>query len=113
MSTGSWTREFFGAITVCDKQGTILEMNEQAIENFANYGGRKLIGSNLLDCHPEPSKSRLKSLMENQQRNIYTIETNGIRKIVIQSPWYEKGVYSGFIEMVTELPEDMPHYVRG
>ena len=113
MNTGSWTKEFFGNITICDTQGIILEMNDQSAEAYASYGGRELIGSNLLDCHPEPSKTTLKHLMENQQRNIYTIEKNGQHKIIIQSPWYQNGVYSGFIEMVADIPQEMPHFVRG
>ena len=63
----SWVKEFPGAITVCDSRGIILEMNAKAVENFKQDGGRKLIGKNLFDCHPEPARTKLKDLMEKQQ----------------------------------------------
>ena len=57
----AWIREFRGAITVCDPDGIILEMNDAAIRSNAEDGGAKLIGTNLLACHPEPSLSKLKA----------------------------------------------------
>ena len=32
-------------------------MNEQAAKAYATQGGKALIGTNLLDCHPEPARS--------------------------------------------------------
>ncbi len=110
--TGSWVKEFPGAATVCNREGIILEMNEKAFKTFEKYGGASLIGKNLLDCHPEPAKSKLKELLETQKRNAYTIEKNGIKKIIYQSPWYENGEYMGFVELSLEIPLDMPNFVR-
>jgi PAS domain-containing protein len=107
-----WVQGFPGAITVCDLDGVILEMNDQAAETFRQDGGRALIGSNVLDCHPEPARSKLATLLHTQQRNAYTIEKAGVTKLIYQSPWYRKGEYGGFVELSLEIDAPLPHYVR-
>ena len=44
----NWTNDFPMAITVCDLYGIILEMNEKASEAYREYGGKDLVGKNLL-----------------------------------------------------------------
>lgn len=112
MFNNNWFNELEASITVCDTAGIILFMNQLAIKTFEKYGGEQLIGENLLDCHPEPAKSKLKELLITQKTNIYTIEKNGIRKIIIQKPWYENGNYQGLVEIATEIPIDMPNFSR-
>ena len=107
-----WVKEFPGAVTVCDSKGVILEMNDRAVRSFEDQGGEKLIGTNLLDCHPEDARAKLKELMDTQQVNVYTTEKEGVRKFIYQSPWYRDGVYSGFVEISMEIPERTPHFVR-
>ena len=109
----SWVKEFPGAVTVCDPDGIIIEMNDKAAKTFENDGGRALIGKTVLDCHPEPSRSKLKEMMAARQRNVYTIEKNGVKKLIYQTPLYREGVYAGFLELSLEVPFDMPHFVRG
>jgi transcriptional regulator with PAS, ATPase and Fis domain len=112
MENHSWVQAFTGSITVCDPEGIILEMNHKAIESFKEQGGKKLIGTNLLDCHPEPARTKLKRLMEAQKANVYTVEKNGKRKFIYQTPWYQDEQYGGFVELILEIPEKMPHFVR-
>ncbi len=100
------------AVTVCDRVGVIIQMNEKAIKTFESSGGAALIGKNVYDCHPEPSKTKLRNLMETGQKNIYTIEKNGVKKLIYQTPWYKNGLYSGFLELSMEVSLDMPHFVR-
>ncbi len=107
-----WVTEFDGAVTVCDRDGKILYMNQKAQATFARQGGADLIGRNLFDCHPEPARSKLADLMQNRQKNVYTIEKNGIKKIIYQCPWFQNGEYAGFVEMSLEIPFEMPHFVR-
>jgi transcriptional regulator with PAS, ATPase and Fis domain len=97
---------------VCDPEGIILEMNDKAIETFKEQGGKKLIGTNLLDCHPEPARTKLKRLMEAKKANVYTVEKNGKKKLIYQTPWYQDEQYGGFVELILEIPEKMPHFVR-
>jgi PAS domain S-box-containing protein len=108
-----WIKGFCGAVTVCDREGIILYMNDKAVVTFAKYGGRELIGRNLLDCHPEPARSKLEAMMNEQRTNVYTIEKGGVRKLIHQSPWYRDGSYAGFVELSLEIPPEMPHHVRG
>jgi transcriptional regulator with PAS, ATPase and Fis domain len=112
MTDQMWVKEFPGAITVCDADGIILAMNDKALQSFESSGGAGLIGSSLLDCHPEPARSKLQHLLEARQANAYTIEKNGARKLIYQSPWYENGGYRGLIEFSLEIPAEMPHFVR-
>ncbi len=108
----SWVKEFPGAVTVCDPDGIIIEMNDKSALTFEEDGGRALIGKNVFDCHPEPARSELTGLMKARQRNVYTIEKNGVKKLIYQSPWYLNGEYAGFIELSLELPIEMPHFIR-
>jgi hypothetical protein len=113
MSAPAWIREFPAAITVCDPVGVCLAMNDRAIATFAKDGGAALIGTNLLDCHPEPARSKLVSLLAAGAPNVYTIEKQGVRKLIYQSPWYDDGEYRGFVEISLVMPEIVPHFVRG
>jgi PAS domain-containing protein len=108
-----WVDELPGAVTVCDRQGLILEMNARAAEAFAEDGGRKLIGTNALNCHPEPARAKLAVLLKEQRPNVYTIEKKGKKKLIYQAPWYEGDEYAGFVELSLEIPFNMPHFLRG
>jgi transcriptional regulator with PAS, ATPase and Fis domain len=112
MANHDWVEEFPGEITVCDPEGIVLEMNGKAARTFEADGGRALIGKNLLDCHPEAARAKLEQLMENGQTNVYTIEKNGVKKLIYQTPWYRDGVYGGMIEVELEIPFEMPHFIR-
>lgn len=107
-----WVKEFPAAITVCDLNGIILEMNDKAAGTFAEDGGRGLIGKNVLDCHPEPARSQLEHMLDRQQKNVYTIEKKGKKKLIYQTPWYKDGVYTGFVELSIEIPFEMPNFIR-
>ena len=112
MANHLWIKEFPAAITVCDSKGIILEMNDRAAEGFQDQGGQKLIGTNLLECHPEDARLKLEQLMKTRKLNVYTVEKHGVRKLIYQSPWYDGGEYSGFVEISLVIPEQIPHIVR-
>lgn len=108
-----WSDELpFVAITVCDKEGKIIDMNRRSIATYEKDGGKALIGKNLMNCHPERAKQIISRLMSEGKTNAYTIEKEGLRKLIYQSPWYENGEFAGLVEMSIVLPETMPHYVR-
>ncbi|GAB4548613.1 MAG: hypothetical protein Fur0016_00720 [Anaerolineales bacterium] len=108
----NWPKEFPAAITVCNPDGIVLEMNDKAAKTFENNGGYGLLGKNLLDCHPQAAREKLEALMKTRSKNVYTIEKNGVKKLIYQSPWYENGQYAGFVELSLEIPFEMPHFVR-
>jgi transcriptional regulator with PAS, ATPase and Fis domain len=112
MSNERWVREFPAAITVCDTKGILLAMNDKAVSTFEADGGEALIGTNLLDCHPEPSRTQVVEMLKSGSPNVYTIQKGGIRKLIYQSPWFLDGKYAGFVELSLPIPEDMPHFNR-
>ena len=112
MKRPNWTDEFPGAVIVCDAQGVILYLNQRAIKTYDKYGGKKLIGRSLMDCHPAPARTKLKTLLKKKASNAYTIEKNGVKKLIYQSPWYEKGRFKGLVELSLEIPFEMPHFIR-
>ncbi len=112
MSIQRWVKELPISVTVCDTRGVILEMNDQAGEVFVKEGGLKLIGSNVLDCHPQPARDRLQKLLESGERNVYMILKEGRRKLIYQVPWFQEGSYQGFVELAMEVPDDIPTFLR-
>lgn len=112
MKRHAWIQEFAAAVTVSDVQGKIIEMNAKAAQAFEKDGGTKLIGTNVLDCHPEPARSKLRSIMEKQKPNVYTIEKAGVKKLIYQAPWFSGNKYAGVVELSIEIPFKMPHFVR-
>jgi sensor histidine kinase regulating citrate/malate metabolism len=107
-----WVQEFPGAITVCDSAGTILELNSSAVAVFRTQGGKKLIGTNLADCHPAPALRKLKRVMNHRQTNVYTVLKKGAKKIILQVPWYEEKKYRGFVEISLPIKGKIPNITR-
>lgn len=108
----AWTTLFPASITVSDTAGVILWMNEAAIEHYASFGGRALIGTNMLDCHPEPARAKVAKMLENPAVSVYTIEKRGKRSLVHHSTWYEGDRPSGLVEMIIDLPDEVRNVVR-
>lgn len=109
MNGPDWVKEFPAAIEVCDRDGILLDVNDRAALTVAE---RDQIGQNILDCHPEPARTKLTEMLASGQANVYTIEKAGQRKLIYQAPWYVDGVYAGFVELALPVPDTMPHFVR-
>jgi transcriptional regulator with PAS, ATPase and Fis domain len=112
MNENDWIKEFPGAITVCDLQGIILAMNDKAAKTFEKDGGYDLVGKNMLACHPERARAKTEFLLAAREKNVYTIEKSGTKKLIYQSPWYKDDQYAGFAELSLEIPFEIPHFVR-
>lgn len=100
------------ALTICDKEGKIIYMNDKSRRTFLKPGREELIGKNVLDCHPEPARSQLADMLQHPRNNAYTIEKGGVKKLIFQTPWYDGGEYQGFMELSMEIPFEMKHAVR-
>ena len=100
------------AVTVCDKEGKIIYMNDKSGATFLKPGRESLIGADVLACHPEPARSLLDDMLSSPRTNAYTIEKNGVKKLIYQTPWYQEGEYMGFMELSMEIPAEMKHMVR-
>ena len=95
------------AITVCDLDGVVLYQNKRSVEVNGDVRGKSMI-----PCHSTRSREIIKRLMTEGSVNAYTIEKRGLRKLIYQAPWFEKGDIAGLVEFSLEIPADMPHYVR-
>jgi transcriptional regulator with PAS, ATPase and Fis domain len=108
-----WIKELPLAITVCDRDGIIIEMNDKAAITFADHGGKELIGTSVYDCHQPRSIEMIKEMLATGVPHSYTIEKAGQKKLIHQQPWFKDGKIAGVVEFSIILPQDMPHYVRG
>jgi hypothetical protein len=112
MEKANWSKYFPAAITVTDEKGVITEMNDKSIASYQNDGGAALIGTNSIDCHNEPSLSKVKKLYAEQSLNVYTVTKNGKKKLIYQSPYFVEGKFSGMVELSLPIPEEIPHFDR-
>ena len=100
------------AVTACDLNGIIIYMNEKSRSTFVKYESESLIGKSLFDCHGEKSAEKIRELLASGETNSYTIEKNGLKKLIYQCPWYRDSKIAGLLEISLVIPEDMPHFVR-
>lgn len=112
MEKHAWYKVFPGAITVTDKAGIILEMNDKSEEMFKNDGGYALIGHNAITCHKEPTQSKVRKMYETEQPNIYSITKNGKKQLVYQTPYFIDDKFAGVVEICLDLPDEVPHFDR-
>jgi hypothetical protein len=103
---------FPGVVMLCAPDGIVAHMNAAAVTHYAKDGGRALIGTNILDCHPSPAREKLEELMRDRKTNIYTSEKNGVKRLIYQFPWYQDGEYAGYGEISFEVPLTIPNFVR-
>lgn len=71
-------------VVICDMSNTIVYMNAAAINAYEKYGGEKLMGSDLMDCHNVHSQEKIKKVVEwfmqspdnNQTHTVYEADKN-------------------------------------
>lgn len=107
-----WFEQLPCSVTICDRDYTILYLNERSAEVNAKDGGKALVGRNLLDCHPPEAQEKLRKVMVSGRPNVYTIEKNGVKKMIFQSHWRKGGEVGGLVEISFELPGEIPHFLR-
>jgi transcriptional regulator with PAS, ATPase and Fis domain len=108
----NWSDQLNASITVCDRKGIVVYMNKRAIAQFQKYGGETLVGQSLIECHPEPARTKLIEMLQYPIENIYTTEKNGVKKIIIQKPWIQEDDFCGVVEISFELPPLMVNHIR-
>ncbi len=108
-----WAFRINCAVTVTDADCNIIYMNERSRETFAARGGKNLIGHNLMEYHNDRSKAIIRRLLEDGGTNCYTIEKQGLRKMIFQTAWRDAdNRIAGLAEISMVIPSAMPHYVR-
>lgn len=106
-----WAETVDFAVTVCDKDAKILFMNQKSRETFARHGD--IIGHDLMLYHPPHAREMILKMLSEGISNTYTIEKNGLHKLIHQTPWRdEEGNVAGLVEISVVVPADAPHYVR-
>ena len=103
----SWADELDCAVTLCDTQGIVRYQNDRSVAVNGDVRGQSLF-----PCHNERSRAIIRRLLDEGGRNVYTIEKRGVRKLIYQTVWREKGEVRGLVELSLEIPETMPHYIR-
>lgn len=103
-----WTDELNCAVTVCDTEGAVIYQNDRSLAVNGDVRGRSL-----LPCHNDRSRGIIARLLAEGGTNVYTIEKHGRRKLIYQTVWRTDGRICGLAEFSMELPETLPHYVRG
>lgn len=106
------------AVTVCDREGTILWMNPLSEEQFANRGGKALIGQSLFACHNERSCEMIRVMMENDGDNTYILQKSGRRRLIWQACWHRRApdgsrTVGGMVEISFPVDEDIRVVDRG
>lgn len=101
-------KEFDSAVTICDKNAIIVYMNEKSKTTFPNTK----TGEHLFKCHSEKSIDKINFILSGKTANTYSIEKNGIKKLIHQAPWFENGEIAGLIEISILLPQDLTHHNR-
>lgn len=107
-----WIEGLPVAVTVTDAEGKIVEMNARSREVFAKDGGGALVGTSVFACHPEPALTKTRELYTRREPNHYTIRKDGKRKVIHQLPWFEGGIFAGYVEISIPIPEVLPHFDR-
>ena len=107
-----WMEEFPAAITVSDREHVIVYLNAKAAKTYEKEGGRELIGRNLLACHKHRSMEIIERIFTTGEPNAYTIEKQGKKKFIYQSPWRKNGEIAGLVEISAEVPFELPHFNR-
>lgn len=95
------------AIVICNLEHRIIYMNPAAVNNYKKWGGDKLIGQSLLECHNPESVEKIKQIVdwfaesadhnivftfhnEKQNKDVYMIALREESKLI---GYYEKHEY--------------------
>ena len=83
--------------------------NKRSANTYEKNGGKQLIGKQLMDCHPERAKKIIRELMNEGKTNAYTIEKEGLKKLIYQSPWYENGEFAAIRRTLSDEQAQKGH----
>ena len=106
-----WAYYMNCAVTVCNADCEIIYQNDKAKQTYRKHGN--LIGKNLMDCHKDHARAIIRQLLETGGSNAYTIEKEGLHKMIYQIAYsLEDGTVGGLVEISMVIPAEMPHYIR-
>ena len=91
------------SIVICNLEHEIIYMNSAAIHNYEKWGGDKLIGKSLLECHNQESKEKIQQVIDwfssDENHNIvYTFHNEKQNKDVYMVALRDEGKLIGYYE---------------
>lgn len=91
------------AVVICNLEHKIIYMNPAAILNYEKWGGDKLLGKSLLDCHNPQSREKIRQVIDwfakDENHNIvYTFYNEKQNKDVYMVALREEGKLIGYYE---------------
>ena len=91
------------SVVICNLKHEIIYMNPAAVLNYSKYGGDKLIGRSLLDCHNPESREKIKQVVDwfaaDESHNIvYTFHNEKQNKDVYMVALRDEGKLIGYYE---------------
>ena len=91
------------AVVICNLEHEIIYMNPAAVKNYEKWGGEKLVGQSLLNCHNENSGKKIKEVIEWFERSeenniIYTFYNKKQNKDVYMVALRDEGKLIGYYE---------------
>ena len=90
-------------VVICNLQHEILYMNPAAIRNYEKWGGEKLTGKSLLNCHSPESVQRISQVLEwfaaSPEHNlVYTFHNDKQNKDVYMVALRDRDTLIGYYE---------------
>ena len=91
------------AVVICNLKHEIIYMNPAAVQNYEKWGGDKLIGKSLLECHNSASREKIQCVIdwfvEDESHNIvYTFHNDKQDKDVYMVALRDDGKLIGYYE---------------
>ena len=91
------------SVVICNLNHEIIYMNPAAVLNYSKYGGDKLIGRSLLDCHNPESREKIQQVVDwfaaDESHNIvYTFHNEKQNKDVYMVALRDEGKLIGYYE---------------
>lgn len=99
-------------VTIADETGRIVFLNDQAMAHYKDWGGERLVGTDLNDCHNPASQAKIRELYTRHRAGDLTPtryhedKGNGIAEGIVLIPILIQGEFRGIAELTwDERPE--------
>lgn len=91
------------AVVICNLKHEIIYMNPAAVNSYQKWGGNKLLGKCLLDCHNPESREKIQQVVDwfkaDENHNIvYTFHNEKQNKDVYMVALRDEGELIGYYE---------------
>ena len=91
------------AVVICNFNHEIIYMNPAAVLNYEKWGGEKLIGRSLMECHNQASREKIQQVVDwfiedNNHNIVYTFHNEKQNKDVYMVALRDEGKLIGYYE---------------